>query len=219
MKQARVLLADDHSVVAQGFRTLLEREFNVAGIAPNGRVLLDLAQQLQPDVVLMDIGMPLLNGIDAAVQLKKDMPRLKIIFLTMHADRAYVTAAFRAGASGYLLKQSDPSELAFAIREVLKGHIYVTPTVAGEVIAPLTHGTESGSPEQTQDQLTRRQRQVLQLVAEGHTTKEIAKILSISVKTADCHKAQIKHQLRLHTTAALTKYAIEHGLVEKTPTV
>lgn len=219
MKQAHVLLADDHAVVAQGFRSLLEREFKVVGIAPNGRALLDLAQQLQPDVVLMDIGMPLLNGIDAAVQLKKAMPRLKVIFLTMHADRAYVTAAFRAGASGYLLKQSDPSELAFAIREVLKGHIYVTPSIAGEVIAPLTRRVESGSPEQTQDELTRRQRQVLQLVAEGHTTKEIARILGISVKTADCHKAQIKHQLRLHTTAALTKYAIEHGLVEKTPTV
>ena len=197
MKQARLLLADDHAVVAEGFRSLIEGEFNVVGIAPDGRTLLDLAEQHQPDVVLLDIGMPLLNGIDAAVELKRKHPQLKNLFLTMHADRAYVKAAFRAGASAYLLKQSDPAEVAFAIREVLKGHVYVTPMVAAEVITPwIAHGDKEG-PHPAREVLTRRQRQVLQLVAEGHTTKEIAKLPAKERRPNTCARERVAIHVQL----------------------
>lgn len=211
MKRARLLLADDHTLVVEGFRRLLEPEFELAGAVEDGRALVAAAQKLKPDVVLLDISMPLLNGIDAARQLKKIMPELKLIFLTMHADPAYVTEAFRVGASGYLLKRSAASELVNAIREVLRGRCYVTPLVTkdmlGSVLGP--------SPERGtfSTDLTPRQREVLQLVAEGHSTKEIATVLNISVKTVEFHKSRLMQRLGIRTTAELTKFAIQHGIV------
>jgi DNA-binding NarL/FixJ family response regulator len=211
MKRARLLLADDHTLVLEGFRRLLEPEFELAGAVEDGRALVAAAQKLKPDVVLLDISMPLLNGIDAARQLKKIMPELKLIFLTMHADPAYVTEAFRVGASGYLLKRSAASELVNAIREVLRGRCYVTPLVTkdmlGSVLGP--------SPERGtfSTDLTPRQREVLQLVAEGHSTKETATVLNISVKTVEFHKSRLTQRLGIRTTAELTKFAIQHGIV------
>jgi DNA-binding NarL/FixJ family response regulator len=211
MKRARLLLADDHTLVLEGFRRLLEPEFELAGAVEDGRALVAAAQKLKPDVVLLDISMPLLNGIDAARQLKKIMPELKLIFLTMHADPAYVTEAFRVGASGYLLKRSAASELVNAIREVLRGRCYVTPLVTkdmlGSVLGP--------SPERGtfSTDLTPRQREVLQLVAEGHSTKEVATVLDISVKTVEFHKSRLMQRLGIRTTAELTKFAIQHGIV------
>ena len=209
MTKPRVLLADDHTLVVEGFRKLLEEEFDLVGTVEDGRALLKAAPTLQPDVVLLDIAMPSLNGIEAARQLKKIMPEVKIIFVTMHADPAYVTEGFRAGASGYLLKRSAAAELAQAIQAVLKGQHYVTPLITMDLVRALLE--DSPEHQSKPAPLTPRQREVLQLVAEGQSLKEIANTLKISVKTVEFHKAQIMEQLDLHTTAELTKYAIAHG--------
>ena len=211
MKRPRLLLADDQTLVLEGLRKLLEPQFEVVGAVGDGRTLLRAATQLQPDVVLMDIAMPRLNGIDAARQLRKSLPETKIIFLTVHADPAYVTEAFRAGASAYLLKRSAASELVDAVHEVLKGRRYVTALVPREVLhtvlkSPLGRGAAPA-------ELSSRQREVLQLVAEGLTSKEIAAALNVSVKTVEYHKARLMERLELHTTADLTRYALLHGLV------
>jgi DNA-binding NarL/FixJ family response regulator len=212
MRRPRLLLADDHTLVLEGFRKLLESEFDLVGTAENGRALVAAAQQLKPDLILLDISMPLLNGIEAARQLSKILPHTKLVFLTMHADPAYVTEAFRVGASGYLLKRSAASELVNAVHEVLRGRCYVTPLVTREVLHSfLGPAPKSGA---SPGDLTTRQREVLQLTAEGHSTKEIAAILNVSVKTVEFHKARLMRQLGLRGTAELTKYAIQHGIVE-----
>lgn len=210
MSRPRVLLADDHTLVAEGLRKLLEGECELVGIVEDGRALLEAARRLRPDLILLDISMPLLNGIDAARQLKKLMPEVKLVFLTMHADPTYVSEAFRAGASGYLLKRAAASELTLALQEILKGHYYVTPHVVKDVLSPLLEPAPGSSSKLKE--LTPRQREVLQLVAEGHSIKEIAAVLKVSVKTVEFHKSKIMEQLGLRTTAELTKYAITHGL-------
>lgn len=210
MTKPRVLLADDHALVLEGFRRLIDDRFDVVGTAEDGRAVLEAAARLHPDVVLLDISMPLLNGIDAARQLTTLLPGLKVIMVTMHADVAYLNEAFNAGASGYLLKRSAGSELVQAIEMVLKGHYYVTPLLTKDLVGTargtLTHATLQ------QSSLTPRQREVLQLVAEGKAVKEIAALLNISPKTVEFHKSQIMQQLSLRTTAELTKYAVAHGL-------
>ncbi len=211
MSRPRVLLADDHTLVLDGFRKLLEDRCEVVGVAEDGRTLLRMAQELQPDIVTLDISMPQLNGVDAARKLKKILPRTKLIFVTMHADPAYVNEAFKAGASGYLLKRSAGSELLQAIQSVMDGQCYVTPLVAKDLVKSVITGVR---PAVSKDEpLTVRQREVLQLVAEGMTVKEIASTLKISPKTVEFHKSQIMTQLDLHTTAELTKYALVHGLI------
>ncbi len=210
MTKARILLADDHTLVVEGFRKILEPEFELVGTVEDGRALLEAAPKLQPDVILLDISMPLLNGIDAARRLKKMMPDVKLIFVTMHADPAYVTEAFRVGATGYVLKRSAAADLLQAVRTVLNGHYYVAPPITKDVLNSLLASPAERQP--GPEPLSPRQREVLQLVAEGHSLKEIADILKISVKTVEYHKAQIMQQLDLHTTAELTKYAIAHGL-------
>jgi DNA-binding NarL/FixJ family response regulator len=211
MSKPRVLLADDHTLVLDGFRKLLEGHCEIVGAAEDGRTLLRMAQELQPDIVTLDISMPELNGIDAARKLKKMLPGTKLIFVTMHADHAYVNEAFKAGASGYLLKRSAGSELLQAIQSVMEGQCYVTPLVAKSLVEsaitgrmPAVLGAKS---------LTVRQREVLQLVAEGKAVKEVASALNISPKTVEFHKSQIMTLLDLHTTAELTKYALVHGLL------
>jgi DNA-binding NarL/FixJ family response regulator len=170
-----------------------------------------MAQELQPEIVTLDISMPQLNGVDAARKLKKILPRTKLIFVTMHADPAYVNEAFKAGASGYLLKRSAGSELLQAIQSVMDGQCYVTPLVAKGLVQSVITG---GRPQVLKDKLlTSRQREVLQLVAEGMTVKEIASALNLSPKTVEFHKSQIMTELDLHTTAELTKYALVHGLL------
>ena len=211
MTRPRVLLADDHTLLVDGLRSLLEPKCELVGTVEDGRALVEAAQKLHPDVILLDISMPLLNGLEAAHQLKELVPDSKLIFLTMHADRSYVREAFRAGASGYLLKRSAVSELEHAISVVLRGRRYITPLLS-------TVGLESMFPDSLADpttqlgDLTPRQREVLQLVAEGHTAKQIAITLAISVKTVEFHKARMMERLGLRTTSDLIKYAIRHGI-------
>ena len=210
MKKPRILLADDHSLVLEGFRRILEDQCEVVGTAENGRALLEAASRLKPNVVLLDISMPLLNGIDATRHLKKVSPDVKVIFVTMHADPAYLNEAFKAGASGYLLKRSAGTELIQAIQSVLGGNFYVTPLLTKGLVNSVI--SEAAVLPTRQSILTPRQREVLQLVAEGKAVKEIAQLLNISPKTVEFHKAQIMEQLDLRTTAELTKYAMAHGL-------
>lgn len=213
MTRARIFLADDHALVAEGIRKLLEEQFDLVGTAADGRALLAGAEELKPDLVLADISLPLLNGLDAARQLKKVMPDAKVIFLTMHADQGFVTEAFRAGASGYVLKQAAASELLFAIQEVLKGRTYISPIVAQHLVERAVSPAETAAAQGFAGHLTARQREVVQLIAEGRSTKEIAGTLHISIKTVEFHKTRIIQQLGVRTTAELTKYALTHGLV------
>jgi len=211
MKKPRLLLADDHTLVLEGLKRILEEEFDLVGAAENGREAVRMAVDLKPDVILLDISMPLLNGIDVARQLTKTAEAVKIIFITMHSDSDYVSEAFRVGASGYLLKRSAASELVTAVHEVMKGRFYVTPLVTREALSPLFNG--ESPPRKLSSTLTSRQREVLQLVAEGRAVKEIAGILQVSAKTVEFHKAALMDRLDIHTTAELTRYAIEHGLI------
>lgn len=211
MSKPRVLLADDHTLVLEGFRKLLEAHCDLIGTAEDGRALVEAAERLQPDMVLLDISMPRLNGIDAARRLKRDHPEMKFIFVTMHADPSYVNEAFKAGASGYLLKRSAAQELVQAIQVVTNGDFYMTPLITKDVISGLL--TTGRTRITAADDLTARQREILQLVAEGYSAKEIASQLKISHRTIEFHKANIMELLNLHTTADLVKYAVAHGLV------
>ncbi|HZI55912.1 MAG TPA: response regulator transcription factor [Verrucomicrobiae bacterium] len=212
----RILLADDHVLVAEGVQKLLEPEFELVGIVADGRSLVTAAAKLQPDIVVVDISLPLLNGLDASQQLKKNNPNLKIIVLTMHSEPNFVTQAFRVGVSGYVLKQSVGSELVQAIREVIKGRTFVSPMVAQSLVDQAVNPSTPSAPGDGKvgfaQTLSSRQREVLQLVAEGKATKEIASILNVSVKTVEFHKTRIMKELRLRTAAELTKYAIAAGL-------
>ena len=210
MTRMKVLVADDHTILAEGLSGLLERDYELVGIVGDGRALVEAANRLQPDIVVTDISMPLLNGLDAMRRLKREGSRARFIFLTMHANPQYATEAFRAGANGYLLKQSAADEFLTAVREVLKGRTYITPLIAEDLLADLTRGPESETPE---PQLTFRQREVLQLVAEGRTAREIADILHISVRTVESHKYDLMHQLGIKTTAELVHYAVKVGLI------
>ncbi|MGQ0666728.1 MAG: response regulator [Nitrospiraceae bacterium] len=211
MNKPRVLLADDHTLVLEGFKKLLEEHCQVVGSVEDGRALLDAAKRLQPEIIVLDISMPHLNGLDAARRLRKIVPQAKLIFVTVHADQDYVTQAFQAGASGYLLKRSAGSELLQAIQAVRSGNYYVTSLIAKDLVQSAVSGTKS--PGISRDRLTARQREILQLVAEGLAVKEIGSALSISPKTVEYHKSKLMEQLGLHTTAELTKYALVHGLI------
>lgn len=210
MTRTRVLLADDHTIVAEGLASLLEPEYELVGRVQNGRDLLRAAEELAPDVIVTDISMPLLNGIEALRQLKKTKPDVRVVFLTVHADVTYVTEAFRAGARGYVLKQSAAEELRLAIRTVHEGGTYVTPLIAADLGSLLDADQASDSLAVV---LTPREREVLQLLAEGRSVKEIAAVLDISPRTVEFHKYNVMEKLGLRTTAELTQYAIKHGIV------
>ena len=207
----RVLLADDHTFVIEGFKKLLEDHCDVVGAVEDGRALIESTLNLRPDIVILDISMPRLNGIEAAKKLKKQIPEAKLIFVTMHADLAYVNAAFRAGASGYLLKRSAATELMQAVQSVMNDKFYVTPLITKEVVASFLKPTQPRLA--TIEDLTTRQHEILQLVAEGLSAKEIADQLKISHRTVEFHKTKIMEQLNVHTTTELVKYAMAHGLV------
>lgn len=213
MTRPRILMADDHSLVLAGLRKLVEAEGEVVGTVEDGRTLVEEAQKVRPDIILLDISMPLLNGLDAARQLTKLVPEAKLIFLTMHATPTYATEAFKAGASGYLIKRSAASELKQAIQAVIRGQHYMTPLITKDVLAATLHRPEGQMRQRPMAMLTPRQREVLQLVAEGKSTKAIATLLHISVKTVEFHKARVMDLLDLHSTADLTKYAVAEGLV------
>ena len=212
MTRPRVLLADDHTLMLEGLRKLLEPQCEVVGTVEDGRALVDAAERLRPDVILLDISMPLLNGLEAARRIRTLAPECKLLFLTMHTDPTYAREAFRAGASGYLLKRSAATELTNAIAVVLRGRRYVTPLFSEDVSQPLGSGAVKLTP--LSGKLTPRQREVLQLVAEGYTRKEIGSLLKISVKTVEFHKGRIMDRLGLRTASELTKYAVAHGVTE-----
>lgn len=212
MKKPRLLMADDHSIMLAGLRKLVEGVCDVVGAVEDGRALVEAAEQLRPDLILLDISMPLLNGMDAARLIKKSVPDAKLIFLTMHASPVFATEALQTGASGYLLKQSAASELPQAIETVLRGQTYLTPTITRPVLESMA-SQNSTELKKTLMQLTPRQREVLQLLAEGKSPKDIAALLNLSVKTIDFHKSRLMEQLDLHSTLALCKFAIAEGLV------
>lgn len=212
MTKPRVIIADDHRLFLEGFRKLLQEQCDLVATVADGRALLEATERLQPDLVIVDISMPLLNGVDATRQLKKLNPHTKVIFVTMHGDAAYAKAAFKAGASGYLLKQSAPDELDQAIRAVLAGDYYLSPLIAKGVIDSLLGGPSE--PPSARESLTFRQQEILQLLAEGFSVKDIAKTLDISTRTVESHKAHIMEQLKLHSTAELIRYALTHGLIK-----
>ena len=208
MSRTSVLLADDHVMLLDCLVCFLRQDFNVLGIAHDGRSLIEMARKKRPEVIVMDIAMPSLNGIDATRILQKEGCSARILFLTMHADLSLVEEAFRAGASGFLLKVCDLEELIKAIQTVSEGARYITPLLAGDLISSLmTVGPSREMP------LTVRQREVLQLLAEGKTMKESAALMGISARTAETHKYEIMRQLGVQTTAALMRYAIRIKLV------
>ena len=211
MKKPRVLLADDHKIVIEGLMSLLVGEFEVVGSVEDGRALVEKASTLYPDVIVADISMPQLNGIEAARQIKKIDKNIKIVFLTMHQDATYAADAFEAGASGFVLKHSASSELIRAIHEAIKGRTYVTPLIAGDLIRTYQKG---GAPEKNLfKKISPRQREVLQLLAEGKSAKEIASILNISTRTVEFHKYKMMEQLKIKTSAELVHYALKHGMI------
>ena len=209
MKRTRVLLADDHKIVLDGLKSLLEPEFELVGTVGDGRALVSAVEQLHPDVIVVDISMPLLNGIEAVRQIKKIDKQIKVVFLTMHPDVTYAIRAFEAGASGYVLKHSAASELLTAIHEAIKGRTYVTPMIAGELVQAYKGGTYRQTEEARQ--LTQRQREILQLLVEGNSAKEIANLLNISPRTVEFHKYNMMSKLELKSLSALIQYAIKHG--------
>jgi two-component system response regulator NreC len=206
---SRVLLADDHQIVRQGLRSLLEKAgHEVVGEASDGREALKLARTLLPDIAVLDLSMPLLNGLDAAHEIRRIAPEIKTILLTMYTDKGYVLQALRAGARGYVLKTQAAEDLIRAIREISRGEVYLSPGVALSVVDAYLQKTDPAA-----DPLTPRERQTLQLIAEGKSTKEVARVLSISFKTAESHRNRIMKKLDIHEVAGLVRYAIRRGLV------
>ncbi len=214
MRRQRVLLADDHTLLLDAFAKLLEPECEVVGTVADGRALLAAAEELKPDVVVLDIAMPLLNGLDAGRQLKKALPDVKLIFLTMNQDPAIASEAFRAGASGYLLKTSAGSELVKAIEVVTSGRSYVTPLVTQDLIESLMLGSKQRKGAAA---LTPRQREVLQLLAEGYSMKGVAHILKVSSRTIAFHKYRMMERFRLKSNAELIRFAIRQVVVSVQP--
>jgi DNA-binding NarL/FixJ family response regulator len=210
MRRARILLADDHAIVAEGVAQILRAEFDLVGIVADGAALVTTALKLRPDVVVADIAMPVVNGLEAMNRLRAEANDLKVIFLTMHADASLAAQALKAGASGYVLKHSAGEELVRAIHEVLLGRLYVTPLIASDALVALARPTAT-----SEIHLTARQLEVLRLVAQGRTMKEIATALHISPRTVETHKYEIMHAVGVKTTAELIRYAIDHFLVAR----
>jgi DNA-binding NarL/FixJ family response regulator len=206
----RVLLADDHALIRQGLKILLEKQgFQVVCEASDGQEALSLVEKTQPDIAIIDISMPILNGVEAAREMKKSAPRTKVILLTQHDEDQYVTEALRAGVRGYVLKSQAADDLIHAIQEVCRGSVYLSPNISRAVVDAYLSKTYI-----TTDPLSGRERQVLQLVGEGKSTKDIAVHLGISTKTAESHRARLMKKLDIHETASLVRYAIRRGLIQ-----
>jgi DNA-binding NarL/FixJ family response regulator len=211
MSKPRILIADDHQILADGLRNLLEPEFEVVDVVTDGRALVSAARKHRPEVIVADVTMPLLNGIEAAAQLRANGVEAKVVFLTMHRDVAYARRALEAGAAGFVLKHSAATELVAAVRDALQGQTYVAPLIAGELLQ--SYRDDDPRPRGLAHQLTARQREVLQLYAEGRSAKEVAALLKISTRTAEFHRARILETLALQSTADLVQYAIRNGLI------
>jgi DNA-binding NarL/FixJ family response regulator len=208
MKRARVILADDHTLLLEAFQKLLVDEYEVVASVSDGRALVEQATSLKPDIAIVDVSMPLLNGIDAGRQLKESIPATKLVYLTMNEDPDLAAEAFRSGASAYLLKRSAASELLTALREVLRSRCYVTPLITEGLVDSML---QKGSP--SARSLTIRQREVIQLVAEGHSMKQVASILNIAPRTVAFHKYRIMEQFKIKTTAELIQFAVKQRIV------
>jgi DNA-binding NarL/FixJ family response regulator len=208
MTKPRVLLADDHRMVAEGLKGLLVEEFELVGIVEDGRALVAAARKLRPDVIVADISMPQMNGLDALAHLKRDNPAVRVVFLTMHRDAAYARRALEAGASGFVLKHSAPAELVLAVRAALQGRTFITPDLAAEVLR--TPNEKDTNPLAA---LTPRQREILQFLAEGKSAKEIAAELGLSARTVEFHKYTLMDALGMENSAELIRFAVKHGLV------
>ncbi len=206
----RILLVDDHALVRHGLRSLLEREgFSVIGEASDGLEALELCRSLSPDLVVMDISMPSQNGLNAAREIQKYCDKSKVILLTQHSEDMYIADALEAGVAGYVLKSQASSDLVHAIRQVAGGQVYISPGISGAVLSAYRARIDKKN-----DVLTLRERQVLQLIAEGKTTRDVASLLFISVKTAETHRTRLMQKLDIHETAGLVRYAIRRGLVQ-----
>jgi DNA-binding NarL/FixJ family response regulator len=206
VSKPRVLLADDHRIVAEGLKGILEEEFDLLGIVDNGRALVDAARELRPDAIVADISMPELNGIEALALLKRDDPKVRVVFLTMHRDAAYARRALEAGAMGYVLKHSAPAELVLAVRAALQGRTFIAPELAAELMRT------SSQPDPVAA-MTPRQREILQLLAEGKSAQEVASALGISARTVEDHKYRLMESLGVENNAELIRFAFQHGLV------
>jgi DNA-binding NarL/FixJ family response regulator len=217
MKKITVLLVDDHTVVRQGLRALLktEEDIEVIGEAENGRQAVALARKTPPDVVVMDVAMPLLNGLEATRQILKSMPSTKVLVLTSYSDDECVEQLMRAGAAGYLIKQTAANELLKAIREVQRGNAFFSPSIAKRLRDHCREAFTTGQPSRRAGELTSREFEVLQLIAEGFSNKQIAGELSISIKTVEKHRQQVMNKLNIHDVAGLTRYALSKGMVER----
>jgi DNA-binding NarL/FixJ family response regulator len=209
MKSTRILLADDHTLLLGALEKLLSEECDVVGQVSDGRALVAAAEELKPDVIVLDISMPLLNGVEAGRQIKQKLKNVKLVFLTMNEDADLAAEAFRAGASAYLLKRSATSELPLAIREVMQGRSYVTPLVTEGLVESLLQP----EPRKPAQELTPRQREVLQLLAEGRSMKEVASVLNLTPRTVAFHKYRMMDELKVKSTAELVQYAVKHHIV------
>jgi len=208
MRAPRVLLADDHALLLGAFEKLLAAECEIVGQASDGRALVAAAEKLKPDVIVLDIAMPLLNGLEAGRQIKRKLRDVKLVFLTMNEDPELAAEAFRSGASAYLLKRSAASELTTAIREVMNGRSYVTPLITSGMVGSLLKERDTGEAD-----LTSRQREVLQLLAEGHSMKEVASLLNLTPRTVAFHKYEMMKRLNVNSTAELIQYAVKRHIV------
>ena len=216
-KPYRIVIADDHTILREGLRALLssDPDFEVVGEAEDGRSTIRCVKKLSPDLVLMDLSMPRMDGLEAIKDTKKENPDTKIVALTVHKTEEYVLATLRAGADGYVLKDAHHSELVLALKNVLKGKRYLSPGISEKVIEGYLAGRKALKPASIYDTLTQREREILKLIAEGYKNKEVADYLCISLKTVEKHRANLIKKLDLHNTAALTAFAMEKGLINK----
>jgi len=212
VKRLRILVGDDHALIREGIRGLLESHCEVVGTAENGKTLVNAALETKPDLVVLDVSMPILNGIDAACEIKKALPSTRLVFLSMHANPLYLRKAIEAGASAYVLKSGAAEELLTGIREAIQGRIYVSPSFGQDVIRGVSNRRAEGA--RTRMSLTSRQRQVLQMVAEGKQNKEIAQIAHLSVRTVEFHRSRLMTRLGARSAAELTRFAIQEGLID-----
>lgn len=216
MTKHRVLIAEDHAILRDGLRSLLssDPDLEVAGEAEDGREAVQCVQNLRPDIVLMDLSMPRLHGVEAVREIRRIAPQTKILVLTVHENEEYISATLEAGVNGYLLKKdATHAELVTAIRAILKGRLYLSPAISEKLVEGYLHGKKSLKPKTAWETLTSREREVLKLIAEGYRTKEIADFLCISIKTAENHRANLMRKLDLHSVASVTAFAMEKGLI------
>lgn len=211
MNNARILLGDDHALILNGIRATLEPQFSVVGQARDGVALVKAAEELRPDIVVLDISMPLLNGFEAARKIRESLPSIKLIFLSQHLNPAYLREALKIGATGYVLKAETSEELQTAVKTVLRGETYISPSFGEDVVAKLWD--RSGEVNRQSAVLTDRQREILQLIVDGRGNKEIADVLQLSIKTIEFHRGKIMNKLGVHTSAELAKVALQRGLI------